>query len=218
MPAIATDPVTDLIDRNMGLAYRQVFEIVRISQHHADYDECVQVARIALWKAIRQYNPAKMSRFTGNNVKLSTYAVVSIQRALRRWMQLRDRHGFSKVGDGNRKRYWESFTPVNKPVRLDQMSNDDNRDVIRIEADASDTCHETVLEREVSATILGSLGRLWEVHPKMASIMYRRHIESKTLQDIADEFGLSKQRIQQILVQGAAYMREDLGDEWEKVA
>lgn len=214
--ATATDPVTALIDKNMGLAYKQIFNIVRISQTHADYDDVVQVARIALWNAINKYNPAKMSRFTGDNVRLTTYAVIAIQRALRRWMQLRNRHGFSKVGDGNRKQYWESFVPVKAPVRLDQPENEAYGDMVEVVA--KEPRQEAILTKEIAETVSSALGRLWQTHPKIAGVVYQRFIQHKTLQAIADDFSLSKERIRQLLRKGIVYLRDGMSDEWEEAA
>ena len=162
----------EMISNNMGLVsvcMRRYMEI--LTKYNSLQEDMKQIGMIALYKAIENYDPSK-------NTKFSTFATTIIERDLNNFV------------NRNLKDYFDDLHCTSMETLVDSEDNDSEctlEEMIGIEDDISYLFNCELMER-----IKNRHGE------RAVKILYMRY-EKYTMQEIADELGITKQRVEQII-------------------
>lgn len=176
-----------LAEENDRLATWAVGRFLGLAGEHPDFDDAVQEARIALLDAGRCFDPKY-------GVKFSTYACVTINRRLARWLKCQRRHGFTWTGDspidhGQARR-------TKEPFPLD----DDRLAVIGADGELP-----AWMDAEELADAIRYLPR------RDAEVLHARYWLGETLVQAGVRFGVSRGMIHLIEKRALERLREILG-------
>lgn len=191
-------------DTNDALAHWGVMRFTGLQPHDQDFEDALQEARWAIVYGLTcpTYDAGKSS--------LSTYLATTMQRQLAKWLMRCNRHGFTNVGDSlncrsERKR-------AEKPLSLeaqDEYDPDRHRQTINLSALLED--HRRDVDAEGSARLRALWARIADVlDERTVSVLFGRLMEGQTLDDMAERFGITRERVRQIQAAGLFKLRKHL--------
>lgn len=155
-----------------------VYRVVKKYIAGNDLDDAAQVGRIAVMRAAKHFDP-------GYNCKFITYAWWSISRSVMRWVKVQRRDPCS----------------CDRGVEWDQAS------LLGLLQGRSERPEEIAMTREYREALRADVvWRLAALTDRERRIVVAR-TEGRTLADIGDEFGISKERTRQIYMQALRSMR-----------
>lgn len=179
-------------DPHIGLAHSVICEVAMIGPDHSDYDDCLQVARMAIWNAQRNYCDKQGAAF-------STYACKAIRHALFRWKELDYRHGFTRVGERSRNR---KIVSQPKSLNFDlSEGGDELGDIIadkRIDLKLSDN----------QEWVWSLLSALANKDTKLAMVVYGRFFLGLSLRKIGERMGgVCREYVRQLEAEALEWLR-----------
>lgn len=157
-----------LAEENKGLVY-WALRALKIKCWHRDYEDAVQEAKLALYRAGMLWDAYR-------GVKFSSYAGTALLRQLSKFMNKRRKH---------------------------QLRNLVNEDEIVGGYDEYDDEEERDLER--LAKVMQSMNRLPERTRKLVEGHY---LDKRTLRDLGREWGITQERVRQVIVVGVAELKQ----------
>jgi RNA polymerase sporulation-specific sigma factor len=192
------DPQT--LHENTGLVHWAVKKFLGIDKSHPDYEDAVQVGMIALTKAIKGFKPEY-------GFKLSTYATRGVRRELAYWWRIWNRLGFTAVKD----KPMPGRIPIRIPAPL-QLERPDGT------SDAFDwlCCNddEPIIDDDPeSMQLKEAIAQLSQLEQR---IIRDRFWRSQSLVQVANQVGLSRERVRQIEAQAIRQLGRTLGAEYGK--
>lgn len=175
------------------LAHWAVKRFLGFDPKHPDYEDAVQVARLAVFKAGRLFDSAR-------NIKFISYAGRAAAQDLELWNKLRLRHGFRHVGDSPTN---AAVTRAVAPVSLDLHVADVGPLAELIPAAQPD---------RPGAVDGEDLARAMRRLPKRdAAVLHARYWLGETLVEAGRRFGVSRGMIHLIEKRAIARLGELLG-------
>jgi RNA polymerase sigma factor (sigma-70 family) len=176
-----------------------------------EYEDCLQEARLAVFRASLKFDPGRRSARTGLPVKPLTYQVVAAKNALEQWRLVQTRHGHTGVGDSKREgTRTRAARPASLSVGVAGESDDPTgRDEWAL--DPRPRPDEAAETRDLADRAAVLLDELADHDAPAAAVLRLRFLEGKTLAQAAEAIGFVKEWARQKEHQGLAWMRERFG-------
>jgi len=211
--AVANDALTVLLKRNEPMIGRLANELAfkGYASRLFDYDDLMQVGRIAMIEAAKRYDPNK-------NNKFSTYAWTYVSGIMRneatanssivsasRETILRAKQ---KDGEEERQKYLNTF----EPLSLNQLRYLDARDELTDTLESDDSTNRYMNE-VVTREILADVAKTLTENERYVVFNYFGIGDGKfpkTEEEVARELNLTRQRVQQLKKSGIKKMAEEM--------
>ena len=195
-PALTREKANELFRDNMGLAFKMAWRFAANpgKEFHGKQDELLSPAQHGLWCGILRFDPArgfKISTF------LSRYIIGYIQTYM-----------YEMTGKQTLKRHIKLIPFTDCPI----VSRDGEEGGFV----AVDNSEPIDLDTDYNQKLLNRLMGILSERDRL--ILQQRHWQGCTLEEIAEQHGISKERARQILLQSVYRMRRfarDAGFEWE---
>lgn len=182
---------------NTGLVHWAVMKFLGIDKRHPDYEDAVQVGLIALTKAIKGFKPEY-------GFKLSTYATRGVRRELAYWWRIWNRLGFTAVKD----KPMPGRIPIRIPPPFQLERPDGSGDAFDWLGGHDD---EPIIDDQPESMKLNeAIAQLSQLEQR---IIRDRFWRSQSLVQVANQVGLSRERVRQIEARAIKHLGRTLGAE-----
>lgn len=167
-------------------------------------EELIQSANIALWKAYGKYQP--------NQGDFHSYALVYIKGAMKNWLTTN-----SRTVKVSARKVNEILKDENQTFKKMISINQENEENINLdetiayeEEDNSTDDHEELI-RALLRHYLSQLKERYQI------ILKLRYIEEKSIKEIGEELGLTRQAVDQQLTKAIAQLQKAFGVEQKRI-
>lgn len=180
-----------LVLDNIRLVHWFVFKMLKIGNRHRDYADAVQEGMIALCSAADGFRP-------GLGFKFATYAAQAIRNRLARWRRYHEQRGINyRFGRPDELPRVMDFGAAETEDRADPYSP----------VDAADD----PLPTDDPDEFTGVLGAAFRALPAREQLIIRRTVcVDEPYRGVADELGLTRERVRQLLERALLHMRRSL--------
>lgn len=152
------------------------------------YDDLYSVAMLACARVLRLWKP--------NKGMLTTYITPSVHREIQYWIHIEHRQGFVAIGDSKKNE---------DRVLINVISGNSEID----DSDRSTSFQDSIPAKPENTVDPHWIDQYLKVLPneRLQRIMRARFVDEKTLQEIADDNGINKERARQLVEQALGILR-----------
>jgi RNA polymerase sigma factor (sigma-70 family) len=185
---LSTDERNAVVANHEGYLHKLCWPYRRQLKYGNTYDDLYSVALLACAKALR--------RWDADHTKFITYITPAIHREIWNWLHIERRQGFSAINDS---------TPNREAEKVSVISG---QSVITF-GGKSTPIENTFPDKRPIPLESGWIESYLRLLPgtRLKRIVEARFIEELTLEEIASEFNVTKDRIRQQLVQALRILR-----------